>query len=232
MLLRVFRSIDMGLNLTSGSPLRFVLLIFIICLLNLTSPYKYYSFSSFILARLMSIQIVSTYLVLIKESRRALRAPLFLNFYLNILGLFPYAPPITAHLIMTAPVSLILWLCLFIDIITKNKRSLFISLLPENTPNKISRFLSLVEGIRNIIRPGTLRFRLAANLRTGHVILGMMASRIWSMIIKGRRFWRLIGILSTGVFYTSFEIGVGLIQAFVFILLISMYSNNYLKFKK
>jgi len=79
----------------------------------------------------------------------------------------------------------------------------------------LAPFLILVELVRTIIRPLTLAFRLAANITAGHVILSLVART---------------GVGPT-IFYTMFESAVCIIQAYVFVLLIIIYANDYFPYR-
>ena len=60
-----------------------------------------------------------------------------------------------------------------------------IGFVPEGVPIYLAPFLVLIEIVRVGVRPITLSFRIAANLRTGHVVLGLLGSSISSLIVVG-----------------------------------------------
>ena len=80
----------------------------------------------------------------------------------------------------------------------------------------------LVELISSLVRPFTLGFRLAANITAGHVILGLTARLAARTISHGRILRIIIPML-----YRAFEVIICWVQAYVFLLLIIFYSNDY-----
>lgn len=99
------------------------------------------------------------------------------------------------------------------------------STLAENLPKErglLSVFLVIVEVVRSLIRPITLSFRLAANITAGHVILGLICTGCQQIFT--------IGFLTAFIIpsmYIIFEIAVCFAQAYVFVLLVNIYRNNY-----
>ena len=81
-----------------------------------------------------------------------------------------------------------------------------VHLTPSSTPSVLMSFIVL-------IRPLTLIVRLATNLTTGHLILGLIS------------FLRFISIFSQIILFLL-EIIVALVQAYVFCLLINLYFNE------
>ena len=94
-------------------------------------------------------------------------------------------------------------------------------LVPLGTPTALMAFMVLIELIRNIIRPLTLSVRLAANIIAGHLLLNLLGSQAPSssyLILSGV----IIAIILLGVL----ELGVALIQAYVFSVLRTLYFNE------
>jgi len=78
----------------------------------------------------------------------------------------------------------------------------------------------LIEIVRNIIRPITLSVRLSANIVAGHLLIRLLGN--FSLISKTNLLSSSITLLAL----TGLEIGVALIQAYVFITLITLYSTE------
>nr|AOR87147.1 ATP synthase F0 subunit 6 [Typosyllis sp. patternB] len=148
---------------------------------------------------------------------------------LNLYGAAPYTITLTSHLMVTLSIGLPLWFAMILMASSMSIKLMTSHLLPENTPKFIASFLSLVETLSSYIRPITLSFRLAANISAGHVILGMVSSSVvfasFSSLPSS-----LMPITASSA-YTMFEMAICLVQAFVFTLLTSMYSNDYLSTK-
>lgn len=163
----------------------------------------------------------------LKSSLSTLTSLFYLIAILNITGLLSFTPSLTSHLLVTLRWGGILWTSIIIYIFLHKTKLTLTTQTPENTPNILAPFLSLVEGVSHIIRPLTLSFRLGANITAGHVILGMMASTFsFSLIALNPTIFILIGI--TNLSYFSFEIAIAIIQAFVLILLTYIYRNDYI----
>lgn len=97
----------------------------------------------------------------------------------------------------------------------------FAHLVPLNTPTALIIFIVLIETIRNVIRPITLAIRLSANIIAGHLLLCLLGST--GQIIE----LNLISLLIlTQILLFILELAVSIIQSYVFITLISLYSNE------
>ena len=88
--------------------------------------------------------------------------------------------------------------------------------MPAGTPTVLQPFIVLIELISNIIRPLTLRIRLIANIIAGHLLLTLLG-RI------NQRFIQLIIIIIGILLILCLELGVAFIQAYVFVILSSLY---------
>jgi ATP synthase subunit 6 len=75
------------------------------------------------------------------------------------------------------------------------------------------------------VRPITLSFRLAANIRAGHIVIGLLGIYASSAFFVSSS--SFITLMLIQIFYFIFEIGISLIQAFIFCLLITLYSDDH-----
>lgn len=157
----------------------------------------------------------------------SLLVPLFFSLIaLNLLGLMPYIFSVTRHLSFTLVMGLPLWLSLLLSGIVYSPSYWAASLLPEGAPRWLNPFLVLIETTRISVRPITLRFRLAANITAGHIVLTLIGLYLTYRIFSLRRTVSLL-LLLIQVGYIMFEIGICLIQAFIFCLLLSLYSDDH-----
>ena len=90
-------------------------------------------------------------------------------------------------------------------------------LQPLGSPALLSPFLCVIELVRLLVRPFTLGIRLTANLRTGHILIALL----------GRGFITLFLVVLVGLFYFLFEIAVCVIQAYIFTLLPTLYTDDH-----
>jgi len=99
---------------------------------------------------------------------------------------------------------------------------LFAHLVPKGTPFVLIPAIVIIETVRNVIRPGTLSIRLAANIVAGHLLLTLLGSQR-PITIRGLTILRLIIGL---ILLLCLELAVACIQAYVFIILRSLYLNE------
>ena len=91
-------------------------------------------------------------------------------------------------------------------------------LSPRGAPFALSPLLVLIETISIVIRPLTLTVRLVANMTVGHVVCALMRVKLRAM----RGVWSLSFVI---MFYMTFEFGIRLVQAYIFRLLLTLYSD-------
>lgn len=139
----------------------------------------------------------------------------------NILGLFPYIFTRTRHLILTLGLALPLWIRFIIYGWTNNTIHIFAHLVPQGTPPVLIPFIVCIETIRNVIRPGTLAVRLAANIIAGHLLLTLLGNTGPSISLI------IINILIiTQLLLLILESAVAIIQSYVFAILRTLYSRE------
>nr|YP_010531220.1 ATP synthase F0 subunit 6 [Nesodiprion japonicus]UXW93507.1 ATP synthase F0 subunit 6 [Nesodiprion japonicus] len=139
----------------------------------------------------------------------------------NFMGLFPYIFTSTSHLTTCMTLSLPLWLSLMLFGWIKNTNHMFIHLVPQNTPNALMPFMVLIESISNFIRPLTLAVRLTANIIAGHLLMTLLSSIGTKIMMFSSSFLVIVQIL-----LLILEYAVSIIQAYVFMVLITLYSSE------
>lgn len=92
---------------------------------------------------------------------------------------------------------------------------------PQGTPLALLPFMVLIELVSSLMRPLTLAVRLAANIVAGHLLLVLVSSAMPSLA-GPRIVIALVGLLALMVL----EVGVSVIQRYVFISLTSLYSRE------
>nr|ALO76255.1 ATP synthase F0 subunit 6 [Schizonycha sp. SCH01] len=139
----------------------------------------------------------------------------------NFIGLFPYIFTSTSHLSMTLSLALPLWLSFMLYGWINNSIHMFAHLVPQGTPPILMPFMVLIETISNIIRPGTLAVRLAANMIAGHLLLTLLGNTGPSLSLL------MINILLlTQILLLILESAVAIIQSYVFAVLSTLYSSE------
>lgn len=144
----------------------------------------------------------------------------------NLLGLIPYVFSTTSHLVMTFSLALPLWLCLIISSYVKNTYSSVAFILPLATPTFLIPFLPIIETLRIIVRPITLSIRLAANISAGHIILTLIGDYLTALILLNNYVISAL-VLSIQVGYFIFEVGISIIQGYIFSLLVTLYTDDH-----
>ena len=147
--------------------------------------------------------------------------------FINLLGLTPYTFSFSSHLFFTLRLGLPLWITLILSSFKFKPYQFSAHLLPGGAPSWLNPALVLIETISILVRPITLSFRLAANMRAGHIVLGLIALYIVGAFNSSIISYTSLIILTS--LYTLFEVGISLIQAYIFCLLLSLYRDEHTK---
>nr|ASY97941.1 ATP synthase F0 subunit 6 [Parasphendale agrionina] len=139
----------------------------------------------------------------------------------NFMGLFPYIFTSTSHMVMTMTLALPLWLSFMIYGWVNNTKHMFIHLVPQGTPGLLMPFMVCIETISNIIRPGTLAIRLAANMIAGHLLLSLLGNTGNNIMMSLLPF-----LIITQILLLMLESAVAIIQSYVFAVLSTLYSSE------
>nr|YP_009688039.1 ATP synthase F0 subunit 6 [Arnoglossus tenuis]AKA95094.1 ATP synthase subunit 6 [Arnoglossus tenuis] len=139
----------------------------------------------------------------------------------NLLGLLPYTFTPTTQLSLNLALAFPLWLGTVIVGMWNQPTHALGHLLPEGTPTPLIPVLIIIETISLFIRPLALGVRLTANLTAGHLLMQLVASAAFLLT----SIMPTVAALTTLVLFllTMLEMAVALIQAYVFVLLLSLY---------
>ncbi|NP_740223.1 ATP synthase F0 subunit 6 (mitochondrion) [Polypterus senegalus senegalus] len=140
---------------------------------------------------------------------------------LNLLGLLPYTFTPTTQLSMNMALAVPLWLATVLIGMRNQPTHSLAHLLPEGTPTLLIPILIIIETISLFIRPLALGVRLTANLTAGHLLIQLISTATFVML----PIMPTIAMLTLTVLalLTILEIAVAMIQAYVFVLLLSLY---------
>nr|AYE40710.1 ATP synthase F0 subunit 6 [Daphnia magna] len=139
----------------------------------------------------------------------------------NLLGLAPYVFTASSHLAMTLSLAMPLWFSFMIYGWFNHTRHMLAHLVPLGTPGILMPFMVLIETISNLIRPGTLAVRLAANMIAGHLLLVLLGNQGPSLSSSFLSF-----LLGTQILLLTLEAAVAVIQSYVFAVLATLYSSE------
>nr|AOS51703.1 ATP synthase F0 subunit 6 [Entomacrodus thalassinus] len=140
---------------------------------------------------------------------------------LNMLGLLPYTFTPTTQLSLNMALAVPLWLATIIIGMRNQPTHALGHLLPEGTPTPLIPILIIIETISLFIRPLALGVRLTANLTAGHLLIQLIATAAFVLLPIMPTVAILTAILL--VLLTLLEVAVAMIQAYVFVLLLSLY---------
>uniref|UniRef100_UPI0030E4AA0C ATP synthase F0 subunit 6 n=1 Tax=Tubuca alcocki TaxID=2083288 RepID=UPI0030E4AA0C len=139
----------------------------------------------------------------------------------NFLGLLPYVFTSSSHMAMTLSLSLPLWFTLMLFGWIQHTKHMFAHLVPQGTPTALMPFMVLIETISNVIRPGTLAVRLAANMIAGHLLLTLLGGTGPSLST-----FLVFLLLSAQILLLILESAVAIIQSYVFAVLSTLYTSE------
>nr|ADA58060.1 ATP synthase F0 subunit 6 [Ictinia mississippiensis] len=140
---------------------------------------------------------------------------------LNLLGLLPYTFTPTTQLSMNMALAFPLWLATLLTGLRNQPTTSLGHLLPEGTPTPLIPALILIETTSLLIRPLALGVRLTANLTAGHLLIQLISTATTALL----PILPTVSMLTTLILLllTILEIAVAMIQAYVFVLLLSLY---------
>ena len=130
-------------------------------------------------------------------------------FILNFFRLFTFIFSITSISNYCIIIGFLFWLIFFRLNFFSSYKNLVSHLVPNSCPLYLISFIIFIEIISLFIRPITLRVRLIANITAGHLLLILVRNLFISSIL-----------------IIFLEIIVRIIQAYVFVLLLTLYFNE------
>nr|YP_010882145.1 ATP synthase F0 subunit 6 [Lopaphus sphalerus]WID87059.1 ATP synthase F0 subunit 6 [Lopaphus sphalerus] len=164
--------------------------------------------------------------ILLKSKNNKSTTLIFVSLFMmiminNLMGLFPYLFTSTSHLTMTLTMAIPLWMAFMMFGWTKNSEMMFMHMVPTGTPVILMPFMVCIESVSNIIRPGTLSVRLAANMIAGHLIMTLLGNTAMSMTMNILPVMLIIQTL-----LLMLETAVAIIQGYVFAVLSTLYASE------
>nr|YP_009944849.1 ATP synthase F0 subunit 6 [Nesospiza acunhae]QOD97127.1 ATP synthase F0 subunit 6 [Nesospiza acunhae] len=140
---------------------------------------------------------------------------------INLLGLLPYTFTPTTQLSMNLALAFPLWLATLLTGLRNQPSASLGHLLPEGTPTPLIPALILIETTSLLIRPLALGVRLTANLTAGHLLIQLISTATTALFTT----MPMVSLLTLLVLFllTILEVAVAMIQAYVFVLLLSLY---------
>ena len=145
----------------------------------------------------------------------------------NLIGMVPYSFTLTSHLVVTFSLALMIYIGFNIIGIKKHKIHFLNLLLPSGASLALVPLLVPIELVSYIFRVISLPVRLFANMMAGHTLLKVIAGFAWTMVsINSVMFLVHFIPMILLVLLVGLELGVAVIQAYVFTILTCMYIND------
>jgi len=145
----------------------------------------------------------------------------------NVIGLVPYSFTVTSHLIVTFSLALMTFIGINIICIREHGINILALFLPPGSSMFLALLLVPIEMVSYIFRPISLSVRLFANMMAGHTLLKVIAGFAWTMMLAGGGLFIAHTIpLVILVILMFLELGVAIIQAYVFTILTCIYLND------
>nr|ATI24704.1 ATP synthase F0 subunit 6 [Rhinocola aceris] len=138
----------------------------------------------------------------------------------NLMSNFPYTFCCSAHLLYSSAMAIPIWLSIILFYWLNLYKTMLSHLVPLGTPPVLMPVMVMIELTSNLIRPMALAVRLSANLIAGHLLMALLGN---TFLINSMH-WPLICCIQTG--FLMFELMVAIIQAYVFSVLMTLYSSE------
>nr|ALR69371.1 ATP synthase F0 subunit 6 [Bemisia tabaci]ATJ03298.1 ATP synthase F0 subunit 6 [Bemisia tabaci] len=191
--------------------------IFLILLLSIS---EFWCLNSFIVFLYMSLlQLLTTeFINFYHYNKMKVSVFMFISLFLfiliiNILGLVPYIFSCSAHFVFSLSFGFPFWLAFLILGWFNFNSKCFSHLVPLGTPLILISFMVLIETVSSVIRPWSLSIRLMSNMISGHLLMVLLGNCGFYMFL-------------VQLFLFLFEFFVCFIQAFVFSVLLTLYSSE------
>jgi len=143
---------------------------------------------------------------------------------MNVLGLVPFSFTLTGQLIIPVLLALSFNLFFFLNGFERHGLAFLKVFVPKGVPSVLLPLVVVIEIISYLLRSFSLSVRLFANMMAGHTLLYILSS----FVIALSDFSLLAAFLPLVlVFAVSFlEIGIAALQAYVFVVLLSIYVTD------
>jgi F-type H+-transporting ATPase subunit a len=145
----------------------------------------------------------------------------------NVIGLIPYMFTVSAQIIVTASLALLVFLTVIIYGFYRNGLGFLRLFVPHGIPIYILPLIVFIEVLSFLSRPISHSVRLFANMLAGHITLKVFASFVGMLGAIGLVGW-VGAVLPLGltVALTALELLVAFLQAYVFTILTCIYLND------
>nr|QSX43079.1 ATP synthase F0 subunit 6 [Brachionus manjavacas] len=182
--------------------------------------FNFFSFTTRYTALKTSLVTTLSSMINSKVAKVLLLSLFILFFMVNLTGNIPLNSIPTLFYSQTLTISLLFWLPIMACVCYTQLKDFMAHMLPYGSPAGLMLFLPLVEIFSQLIRPFTLMIRLSTNLSSGHIMMYMFSY-----------FTLLSSFLSPFIYVVLYglfilELCISLLQAYIFVSLVSLYINE------
>ncbi len=139
----------------------------------------------------------------------------------NLLGLLPYSFTYTSHFAAVGSLSVFAIAVTVYAGLKKRGWGWFENFFPHGTPIAIAPILVPIEIISFLSKPFSLTVRLSVNMMVGHIMLKVVAGFVYDLSYWGG--WLPLVFISL---LTVFELGIAILQAYIYTILTCVYLND------
>ncbi|HVR67559.1 MAG TPA: F0F1 ATP synthase subunit A [Verrucomicrobiae bacterium] len=154
--------------------------------------------------------------------------------FCNLIGMIPYTFTVTSHIIVTFALAFVVFIGVTIIGFVRHGTHYLRLFVPSGVPLPLLFLLVPIEVLSYLIRPVSLSVRLFANMTAGHTMLKVFGGFVVTLLGLLGGTAGLVGIgvvgsiaaLAFTVALTGLEVGIALLQAYVFTILTCIYLND------
>jgi ATP synthase subunit 6 len=192
-------------------------------------------------AQLVFEYIFIVILNLVAENILHKRAPLFFplilflflfNLSLNLIGLIPYSFAVTSQCVTTLFLSTSIFLGINVIGFRKHGLKMFSLFLPSGTSVFLAFILVPVEFLSYLSKPFSMATRLFCNVMAGHILVKVLVGFSWSLMncLGFVSFFYILPLIAL-ILILFLELGISIIQSFIFSLLVCIHINDILNLR-
>ncbi len=139
----------------------------------------------------------------------------------NLLGMLPYSFTFTSHIVVTFAMAAVVFVGVTTIGFARHGAKFLRFFVPEGVPVALLFILVPIEVLSYFVRPISLSLRLFANMMAGHTMLKVFGGFVIALGFLGG--WAPLALI---VALTGLEIGIAVLQAYVFAVLSCLYLND------
>jgi F-type H+-transporting ATPase subunit a len=141
--------------------------------------------------------------------------------FCNLIGMVPFTFTVTSHIIVTFVMAAVVFLGVTVIGFVRHGVGFLKLFVPAGVPIFLLPLLIVIELLSYLTRPISLSVRLFANMMAGHTMLKVFGGFIVALgVLAG---WAPLAFV---IALTGLEIGIAILQAYVFAILTCIYLND------